>query len=83
MLESARGFLIHVVGSTYNQLNPFLNGVHLTLDSWRANRKEDGRKMTPKEWEGYLETIEEPKVREKIQILTPLATQKECLGSPD
>ncbi|KAL7580594.1 hypothetical protein ACA910_003715 [Epithemia clementina (nom. ined.)] len=29
---------------------PYLKGLHLTLERWRSNRDEEGRKMTPSEW---------------------------------
>jgi hypothetical protein len=48
-LERQRGFLVHLT-MTFTSLVPFLKGIHLTLDSWRKGRKEDGWKMTPKEW---------------------------------
>ena len=47
MLE-IRGFLMYVV-RTYPWLNPYMKGMHLTIDSWRAGRAEDGFKMTAKE----------------------------------
>ena len=47
MLE-IRGFLMYVV-STYTWLNPYMKGMHLTVDSWRPGRSEDGFKMTPNE----------------------------------
>jgi hypothetical protein len=54
MLESARGFLIYVV-RTYPGFNPYLKGIHLTLDSWRPGRRDDGWKdvgeYLPNEWE--------------------------------
>jgi hypothetical protein len=40
-LESKRGYLIYVT-RTYPSTVPYLKGIHLTLDSWRANRDEDG-----------------------------------------
>lgn len=48
-LESQRGFLVHLT-MTFSSMVPFLKGIHLTLDSWREGRKDDGWKMTPKEW---------------------------------
>jgi hypothetical protein len=48
-LERQRGFLVHL-SMTFSSLVPFLKGIHLTLDSWRSGRKEDGWKMTQKEW---------------------------------
>jgi hypothetical protein len=44
-LESARGFLIYV-SRTYTSMVPYLKGLHLTIDSWRPNRDEDGWKLT-------------------------------------
>jgi hypothetical protein len=44
-LESYRGFLIYV-SRTYTTLVPYLKGIHLTLDSWRPNRDDDGWKIT-------------------------------------
>jgi hypothetical protein len=44
-LESYRGFLIYLV-HTYPDMNPYLKGIHLTLDSWRPWRREDGWKLT-------------------------------------
>ncbi len=44
-LESYRGFLIYLV-RTYPDINPYLKGVHLTLDSWRPWRRPDGWKLT-------------------------------------
>lgn len=44
-LESHRGFLIYLV-RTYPAINPYLKGIHLTLDSWRPWRKDDGWRMT-------------------------------------
>ena len=44
-LESHRGFLIYLV-RTYPAINPYLKGIHLSLDSWRPWRKEDGWKLT-------------------------------------
>jgi hypothetical protein len=40
-LESYPGFLVYV-SRTYPAMVPYLKGIHLTLDSWRANRDEDG-----------------------------------------
>ena len=40
-LESYRGFLVYV-SRTYPASVPYLKGIHLTLDSWRNRRDEDG-----------------------------------------
>ncbi|MFN9978697.1 MAG: hypothetical protein ACK53Y_02225, partial [bacterium] len=47
-LEKHRGFLVYV-GRTYPVLVPYLKGIHLSLDSWRPWRKEDGWKLTQAE----------------------------------
>ena len=41
VLERYRGFLIYLV-RTYPSINPYLKGIHLSLDSWRPWRREDG-----------------------------------------
>jgi hypothetical protein len=40
---------------TFTSLVPFLKGIHLTLDSWRVGRKEDGWKMTNSEWRLWMQ----------------------------
>jgi hypothetical protein len=47
-LLEIRGFLMYVV-RTYTWLNPYIKGLHLTVDSWRPGRAEDGFKWTAKE----------------------------------
>ena len=47
-LLEIRGFLMYVV-RTYPWLNPYIKGLHLTVDSWRPGRAEDGFKWTAKE----------------------------------
>jgi hypothetical protein len=44
LLERKRGFLVHMV-QTYPALNPYLKGVHGTLDSWRCGRDINGFRM--------------------------------------
>jgi hypothetical protein len=44
-LEQIRGFLIYVT-RTYPCMVPYLIGLHMTIDSWRPNRKEDGWRYT-------------------------------------
>jgi hypothetical protein len=43
-LESIRGFLIYVI-RTYPTFTPYLKGIHLTLDSWRPGRDQEGWKV--------------------------------------
>jgi hypothetical protein len=40
-LESMRGTLVYVQ-CTYPAITPYLKGLHLTIDSWREGRNEDG-----------------------------------------
>ena len=43
-LLSDRGFLIYVT-RTYSPMIPYLKGLHLTIDSWRGGRDDDGWKL--------------------------------------
>jgi hypothetical protein len=47
-LLQIRGFLIYVV-RTYKWLNPYIKGLHLTIDSWRTGRAANGFKLKGKE----------------------------------
>lgn len=40
-LEQKRGFFVHLQ-HTYPCITPFLKGLHLTIDSWRPGRDQDG-----------------------------------------
>lgn len=44
-LESIRGYLVYIC-VTYRAANPYLRGIHLTLDSWRPDRDEEGWRRT-------------------------------------
>jgi hypothetical protein len=59
LLERKRGFLVHMV-QTYPALNPYLKGVHGTLDSWRCNRDINGFRMHEDKkrsrWDGASES---------------------------
>jgi len=57
------------VAGTYKNINPNLKGYHLIIDSWRQNRKEDGWKMSRREWYSYLESVEDEDEREAIRAL--------------
>jgi len=46
-LEKGRGFLVYL-SRTYPAITPFLKGIHLTLDSWREGRDDDGWKLSKK-----------------------------------
>ena len=53
-LESKRGFLVHL-SMTFPSIVPFLKGLHLTIDSWRPLRNDDGWKFSHKEIRSWLE----------------------------
>jgi len=52
-LLQIRGFLMYVV-RTYPWINPYMKGLHLTIDSWRPFRGADGFKLRGKELENAL-----------------------------
>ena len=52
-LLQIRGFLMYVV-RTYSWINPYMKGLHLTIDSWRPFRGTDGFKLRGKELENAL-----------------------------
>jgi hypothetical protein len=52
-LLQIRGFLMYVV-RTYPWINPYMKGLHLTIDSWRPLRGLDGFKLRGKELENAL-----------------------------
>jgi hypothetical protein len=43
-LEQVRGFLVYVA-RTYRWMNPYLKGLHLTIDGWRPDRDEEGYRI--------------------------------------
>ena len=47
-LEKIRGFLVYV-SLTFQSMVPYLKGIHLTLESWRPDRNEEGWRLSPKE----------------------------------
>ena len=49
-MESDRGFLNYVT-QAYPALDPYLKGVHLTIDGWRPDRDEQGWKRRSQEIE--------------------------------
>jgi hypothetical protein len=47
-LEQTRGYLIYV-SRTYRWMVPYLKGLHLTIDSWREDRDDEGyRRKRPR-----------------------------------
>ena len=43
-MEEGRGFLVYLA-RTYTSIVPYLKGIHLTIDSWRDGRDEEGWKL--------------------------------------
>jgi hypothetical protein len=52
-LLQVQGFLMYMV-CTYPWINPYMKGLHLTIDSWRPVREPDGFKLRGKEFENPL-----------------------------
>ena len=47
-LERIRGFLVYV-SLTFEVMVSYLKGIHMTLESWRDDRDEDGWRLNPKD----------------------------------
>lgn len=47
LLEVIRGFLLYLF-RTYVGMKPFMKGIHLTIDRWRADQDKTGWKVKPK-----------------------------------
>ena len=52
-LERIRGFLCHMA-MTFENMVPFLKGLHMTLAGHLPGRDKDGWKLTKKGWHAYL-----------------------------
>lgn len=79
-LLKERGFLVHL-SMTYPLMVPYLKGLHLTVDSWREGRDEEGWRMARKELEAFLaargdETADlipiDPKAPQEVQAVPRL-----------
>ena len=62
-MESMRGLLLYTV-RTYQYMNPYLKGLHLTLNSWRSFIEREGwrvqvEKINLAEMDGKWENVEE------------------------
>jgi hypothetical protein len=55
VLEKIQGFLVYVA-RTNKPMAPFLLGFHLTIDSWRPVREEEGWRLRQAEVEARLES---------------------------
>jgi hypothetical protein len=66
--EKYRGFLVYV-SRTYRAMVPYLKGLHLTLDFWRADRDEDGWRVR----NTVDPRLDAPSGREKPPKYVPMA----------
>ena len=67
-LERKRGFLIYVT-RTYPCMVPYLKGIHLTLDSWRDGRDDDGWKRVGYRGEAVFTTKGAPALVDAVPRL--------------
>jgi hypothetical protein len=63
VLERTRGLLVYVARK-YKPMAPFLLGFHLTIDSWRPGRDEEGWRLRQSEVEASLESDDESEIEE-------------------
>ena len=83
-LESHRGFLVYV-SRTYPMINPYLKGIHLSLDSWRGGRAVDGWKLTAAEAASmmgkrdWLDSSSDPKAPKYVRWVPRLKGDIEAL----
>lgn len=61
-LLEIRGYLNYIV-RTYSWINPYLKGLHNTIDGWRKNRDEKGWKLSPKQMREKNQQLEEDLMR--------------------
>ena len=67
-LERIRGFLVYVA-LTYTIMTPYLRGIHLTLESWRPDRDEDGwRKVSDQGDSGLAYHLENSAASDSLDI---------------
>lgn len=50
----------------FKQINPFLKGLHQTLDSWRPNCDDDGWKLSRQEWDLLLANCRNEEEKEQL-----------------
>jgi hypothetical protein len=82
-LERRRGFLVYVA-QAYPSLVTYLKGIHLTLDSWRSDRNEDGWKRTRADMEhlrrnGYPEETMKALSDESPHLVMPVPRLEQYL----
>jgi hypothetical protein len=81
-LERIRGFLVHLQ-RVYPAVTPFLKGLHLTIDSWRPGRDDEGWKVDLlADWEDADDLLGSGRTDQapaQVQAVPRLARDVECL----
>jgi hypothetical protein len=86
-LLKRRGFLVHLA-MTYPIMTPYLKGLHLTVDSWRAGRDDEGWKTFRAVVDGVLAgggpegeecVMEEPGSPDFVEAVPRLEQDLSCL----
>ena len=89
-LEQIRGFMIYVC-QTYTNLTPYLIGIHMSIDSWRDGRDEEGWRTgsktetmvkLEKEWSDHNKYMEGPStVRAVPRLRDDIAALRRLMSS--
>ena len=85
-LERIRGFLVYV-SLTFDIMVPYLKGIHLTLESWRDDRDEEGWKLNEKDRRAVIRKRERelhappkvkqaPRFKDDVKALVRLTDQE-------
>ncbi len=77
-LEQHRGFLVHLQ-RVFPVIAPYLKGIHLTLDGWRANRDDEGWRMALDP--GAELDVSHPNAPVEVQAVSRLTTDLEALAT--
>ena len=56
-LERKTGFLVHL-SMVFGEIAPFLKGFYLTLNSWRAGRSAEGWKLSARDYEYWMTSMQ-------------------------
>ena len=68
-LQSDRGFLVYVT-QAYPGIKPYLKGFHLSLESWRGGRDQEGwkRKQGGDEWDNEEDRLEMDVIKQGLMV---------------
>jgi hypothetical protein len=77
-LQTDRGFLVYVM-QAYPGMKPYLKGFHLSLESWRGGRDQDGwkREQGENEWDNEEDGLEMDALKQGLMVQDGLV---ECSG---